>query len=83
MTYTRWMIVAGVCLWAALALTGCFGNADMVRAMKENNATFCAKVVTPWGQATYLQANPEQGTVNCDGMTLTYGNSLGVAGGRR
>jgi hypothetical protein len=63
-------------LWLviAVALTGCFGNAAMVDAMRNNNATFCAKVVTPWGGATYLQSNPTFGTVTCDGMTVNYGN---------
>lgn len=67
------MIGALMCLMA-VGLGGCFGNAAMVEAMKSNNATFCAKVVTPWGGATYLQANPAYGTVTCDGMTLNYGN---------
>lgn len=73
MSYTKWMLVGGVCLWAALALTGCFGNAAMVEAMKDNRATFCAKIITPWGQATYLQSNPEFGNATCDGMTVSYG----------
>lgn len=68
------MLVAGLGLIMAIVLSGCFGNAAMVEAMKSNNATFCAKVVTPWGGATYLQANPAYGTVTCDGMTLNYGN---------
>jgi len=65
---------------ASIFLGGCFGNAAMLEAMKDNNATICAKVVTLWGGATYLQSNPEFGTVTCDGMTVSYGNPLGVAG---
>ena len=59
-------------------LGGCFGNAAMVQAMKDNRATFCAKIVTPWGGATYLQSNPEFGTATCDGMTVSYGNPNGT-----
>jgi len=63
-----------VLLVVMVGLTGCFGNAAMVAAMKDNRATFCAKIVTPWGGATYLQSNPEFGTATCDGMTVSYGN---------
>jgi len=55
-------------------LGGCFGNAAMVKEMANNHSTFCAKIVTPWGGATYLQSNPEFGTASCDGMTISYGN---------
>lgn len=61
-----------------LTLTGCFGNAAMVAEMRNNNATFCAKIVTPWGGATYLQSNPTFGTATCDGMTVSYGNPNGT-----
>jgi hypothetical protein len=57
-----------------LFATGCFGNAAMVSAMKDNTATFCAKIVTPWGGATYLQSNPTFGNASCDGMQVSYGN---------
>jgi hypothetical protein len=68
------MLLAGLGLIMAVGLSGCFGNAAMVEAMKSNNATFCAKVVTPWGGATYLQSNPVFGTASCDGMQISYGN---------
>jgi hypothetical protein len=57
-----------------LMLTGCFGNAAMVKEMRNNNATFCAQITTPWGQATYLQTNPVYGTASCNGLTASYGN---------
>jgi hypothetical protein len=63
---------------ALVFLGGCFGNAAMVSAMKDNNATFCAKIVTPWGGATYLQSNPTFGTASCDGMSINYGNPNGT-----
>lgn len=63
-----------VLLLLLFLLTGCFGNAAMVNAMKNNNATFCTKIITPWGGATYFQSNPKVGTATCDGMTITYGD---------
>lgn len=57
-----------------LALSGCFGNAEMVSAMRDNTGTFCAKVLTPWGSAIYFQSNPAFGAASCDGMTVNYGN---------
>lgn len=69
----KWLM-GSLWLVIAVALTGCFGNAAMVEAMRNNNATFCAKVVTPWGGATYLQSNPTFGSATCDGMTVSYGN---------
>jgi hypothetical protein len=68
------MLLAGLGLIMVIGLTGCFGNAAMVDAMRNNNATFCAKIVTPWGGATYLQSNPTFGTATCDGMSVSYGN---------
>lgn len=55
-----------------LLLTGCagFGNAELINAMKGDTSTNCMKVLTPWGSATYLRANPVSGKVMCDGMTL-------------
>lgn len=53
-------------------LGGCagFGNKEVIEAMKGDTSTNCMKVLTPWGSATYLRANPVAGKVVCDGMTL-------------
>ena len=67
-----------VLVLACVFLAGCVGNAAMVEAMKNNNATFCAKVTTPWGGAQYFQSNPIYGSANCDGMQLSYGNPNGT-----
>ena len=63
-----------------IGTSGCFGNAAMVQAMKDNNATFCGKVSTPWGGATYFQSNPVYGTASCDGMQVSYGNPNASSG---
>ena len=70
----RVLLLIAMCL----ILTSCFGNAAMVEAMKNNNATFCAKVTTPWGGATYMQSNPIFGNASCDGMQVSYGNPNGT-----
>ena len=63
----KWVLVG-----LLVFLGGCagFGNPELVKAMQGDTSTNCLKVLTPWGSATYLRANPVAGKVTCDGMTL-------------
>lgn len=64
------MVFVGLMVLVLLGGCASFGNPELLKAMQGDTSTNCLKVLTPWGTATYLRANPVSGKVLCDGMSL-------------
>ena len=44
--------------------------ADVIRAAGQDNATFCGRLTTVYGTATFMRSNIYQGDVSCDTLSI-------------
>lgn len=68
---TRWLPLVGLLLGGCY-LSGCAPSnlADVIRAAGQDNATFCGRITTVYGTATFMRSNIYQGDVSCDTLSI-------------